>query len=978
MRKELENIEQIELYLTHQLDQDSRHAFENQLHQNPILAEQVEAHQMLLKAIRRAQFRKEVLAVSQATNFWNIWTQLGLGILILTFVSVGFTFLMKNQHHYNAKQLTNIETRETIATFNDSSNVQQTEIAESKDTISQKSYSAKKTISKNIPTHDNFQIGGVKTFVEPTIQHFVVDPQKGETIEGQQGTLIIIPPNAFVDSNNNLATSAIDFELVEALTLKDMILYNLTTTSNGKQLETGGMFYINASNNGTPVKLNPNAPIYTEIPTQSIKKGMLAFDSEIDINGNINWVTPKPLKKYLTKVDLNLLDFLPKGFANGVAENLPFKNYNKATPKLIDSLYYSLDDISEANTESTTFIPQESSNRKRNGLGVRWGAERTIDFKNKNASSINGTIIDESGKPMPFVNITLRKDNIVRYGTNSDFDGNYTFDNISPGNYILEISFVGYQTSQQALAITDQNITVPTITLFEGIIPENQSTSFGKRKSKIKTIKGKKKSYKKCGIRPLSIKTIKSSEFEHTYIATKEMEERIFYLHQLNNGDSLLGIYIDNLGNNLYLADSIVANSLTGSMKKQFLEFYNQKLTNIKDANNIYQQQLSNFYNKKKKQYSNELNQLKQALDQKTTAELKQLKNLIENNRKAYQKTILTASKPNKLSNFPIKQTPQRSVVTTPSYAAQWTSLGWKNIDKYTHLLANGSETVQIETNQHDGFSRIFQYLNTIKTITPLLNSNNIAQAKFPKRSTVEAKKMSNTYTFSLTKRNKKLYWGITHYNPYTDTTIHIEEKETPLTKIKDELSLVGSEGLYALNYFEDQLKRTIKQKNKQLNNRKRLLEEKHKREELFKKYQAQQNELNLEIERRNRKELEQKRFTDTLRSIAFPCFENEQNKTENLNISAPNIFTPDGDGINDNFIVNTKANIKSYKMTITNKKGKLLYTTTSMNKPWNGIQPNSRKSYPNDIYLWNVQIIDNNDKEALFNGVVQLVNNQQ
>lgn len=1003
MRKELNNIEKIELYLANQLCKEELQSFEKQINEDTILAKQVAEHQLLIQAIKRKQLRKEVLAVANGSNFWNIWTKLGLGLGIISILALSLLFLPKEKSKYSLKQIQS--KNELVLKTSDSSQnilIKPTLLTQADST------EAEVFEQPNSPVNykEDTECGGLKTFVEPKVQRFKVNAQEGTTIEGEQGTLVIIPPNAFTDSNGNTITSNVDFELVEALTLEDMILYNLTTTSNGKQLETGGMFYMNASQNGKVLKINPNAPIYTETPTNRVKKGMLAFDSEIDTNGNINWITPKPLKKYLTKIDLEELDFLPEGFANGVTNGLPYKSYKTANKDLIDSLYYALDEGNK-NSEINTNLNEKvylgntdtTNQRKRKGLHLGIGPKISLGKKISTrfgGGSLKGKILLSDISEQNTCEITILNDNYNSLTFLTNNQGDFQIENIKTGSYNLLIQAENYfpiviesieiikdqvtvlndttlilntNNNQSRLIINTGTIKSEVLSEKENLVPNTRiqlsnstyfyttstddlgkfkirnippgvytltasHSNFGNaiidsliikpnkllplplklsRKTQLpnlaKTPKILNNESKKCGIRPLSIKTIKTSEFEQTYIATKEMEERIYQLHKLDNGDSLLSIYINNLGNDLYIADSLVANSLTGKNKAQFISFYNQKLTNLKDAKNIYQEQLSAYYTKKRKQYTKELKTLQKTLNQKETAELQQLSAKLIQNRIDYQKSLQQqqkktqrsqsvnqTNKPKAISkhtiNKIVNKIPKRSVASTPSYPAQWTSFGWKNIDQYTHLLANGYETVEIKTTQPKGFNRVFQYLNTIKTVTPLLNKNNIAKANFPKKGTKEARDMKSTYAFSLSKHNGKYFWGKVFYNPYTETTVKIEEKETSLTVIRNELRHAGKEGAQAIKYFEKQLKTVIENKKNAERNKQRLLEEKRKREQLFKEFTAKQAKLKAEIERKRQEQLAEENFMNQLRGIAFPCykidvsFESELIEAEDSNTS--------------------------------------------------------------------------------------------
>ena len=67
-------------------------------------------------------------------------------------------------------------------------------------------------------------------------------------------------------------------------------------------------------------------------------------------------------------------------------------------------------------------------------------------------SSIKGTISDvQTKEPLAFTNLILVLDTTIVSRTQSDFDGNFVFQNIRSGTYIIKASFVGYQP----IAVTD-------------------------------------------------------------------------------------------------------------------------------------------------------------------------------------------------------------------------------------------------------------------------------------------------------------------------------------------------------------------------------------------------------------------------------------------------------------------------------------------------------------------------------------------
>lgn len=178
-------------------------------------------------------------------------------------------------------------------------------------------------------------------------QNFTVNPKQDNVIQGAKGTVVVLPKGCFINVNGEVVEGDVTIELAEALTMDDMVTSNLTTTADGKMLETGGMLYISATANGEQLSINKNNPLYIEVPTTKKKPGMMLYQGVRDTLGNMNWKNPKKIDNYLVTVSIDKLDFLPEGFANEVEMGMPFRKYKKATEKLTDSLYYSLSGISD-------------------------------------------------------------------------------------------------------------------------------------------------------------------------------------------------------------------------------------------------------------------------------------------------------------------------------------------------------------------------------------------------------------------------------------------------------------------------------------------------------------------------------------------------------------------------------------------------------------------------------------------------------
>ncbi len=70
-------------------------------------------------------------------------------------------------------------------------------------------------------------------------------------------------------------------------------------------------------------------------------------------------------------------------------------------------------------------------------------------------STISGTVSDESGMPLPGVNIFISG---TSQGTSTDFDGKYSLKNVENGTYNLVASYIGFKQASKDITIKDSNV----------------------------------------------------------------------------------------------------------------------------------------------------------------------------------------------------------------------------------------------------------------------------------------------------------------------------------------------------------------------------------------------------------------------------------------------------------------------------------------------------------------------------------------
>ena len=88
----------------------------------------------------------------------------------------------------------------------------------------------------------------------------------------------------------------------------------------------------------------------------------------------------------------------------------------------------------------------------------------TTSFLIGQTGSIAGKLIDKeyNNEPLPFANVLIKG---TTTGTTSDIDGLYIFENLSPGDYTLSFSFVGYETQDVLVKVVAGKVTTVNLTM---------------------------------------------------------------------------------------------------------------------------------------------------------------------------------------------------------------------------------------------------------------------------------------------------------------------------------------------------------------------------------------------------------------------------------------------------------------------------------------------------------------------------------
>lgn len=85
-------------------------------------------------------------------------------------------------------------------------------------------------------------------------------------------------------------------------------------------------------------------------------------------------------------------------------------------------------------------------------------------------SSIKGTVYDEAtNEPILFGTVALIHNGQVVKGVETDLHGHYIFDNVPPGDYVLEASYVGYTPTRTKNIKVSSKLIVLNIEIEEGM-----------------------------------------------------------------------------------------------------------------------------------------------------------------------------------------------------------------------------------------------------------------------------------------------------------------------------------------------------------------------------------------------------------------------------------------------------------------------------------------------------------------------------
>ncbi len=126
-------------------------------------------------------------------------------------------------------------------------------------------------------------------------QVFSIRPDRDTIIVCREGTTLRIKANSFVsEKTGQKITDNIQMKVKEYYKLSDILMARISTTSDGKIIETGGMLHLSATAGNENCILKQGEKLEIGFPYSKKKDDMILFSGE-QKNDQINW---KPVENY--------------------------------------------------------------------------------------------------------------------------------------------------------------------------------------------------------------------------------------------------------------------------------------------------------------------------------------------------------------------------------------------------------------------------------------------------------------------------------------------------------------------------------------------------------------------------------------------------------------------------------------------------------------------------------------------------------
>lgn len=145
-------------------------------------------------------------------------------------------------------------------------------------------------VEKPVPVEDEPQgdIRELYALLRSPAQEFCIDLTRDTLLVGERGTIIQYKANTI--KKDNLSCKCFTLTLNEYYDNSEFIMNNLTTTSDGNLLESGGMIKLDGYCDGKKYELKPGEYFTVMVPTDTVLPGMKLLSANRDNDSSyLNW-----------------------------------------------------------------------------------------------------------------------------------------------------------------------------------------------------------------------------------------------------------------------------------------------------------------------------------------------------------------------------------------------------------------------------------------------------------------------------------------------------------------------------------------------------------------------------------------------------------------------------------------------------------------------------------------------------------------
>tara|TARA_R110002051_G_scaffold13435_4_gene44994 strand:+ start:9888 stop:11939 length:2052 start_codon:yes stop_codon:yes gene_type:complete len=318
-------------YLNQILSPEERIAFEEKLRSDVNFKALFEEHKILLQGMRRVIIKNEIAKIHNGYLRGKFVKTLGIFFLAIVTITLLFLGFQQWNHSDPADKVpkqqkkskaiptqgilvpSNDTNTPNLKTLKDSINFllenQEEEILMNNETI-------KSSLSDLALANSTFS-----PITDVVLEQFYVESSRDTTLICKGGTRLYFPAHAFKSSSSDAQwiDGTVAINIKEYHTLDDILLGNLSTTSNNHILETGGMLHVTAQKGGQQLLLDK--PMTITFPTKKTKEDMQLFiGAEKEVI--IDWQLAAPIS-YTLAVEMEEKQEPIADVPFAVVENVP-------------------------------------------------------------------------------------------------------------------------------------------------------------------------------------------------------------------------------------------------------------------------------------------------------------------------------------------------------------------------------------------------------------------------------------------------------------------------------------------------------------------------------------------------------------------------------------------------------------------------------------------------------------------------------